>query len=148
MNKCKQRIQSDSSRNGDRHLQSILSNKPRTTAPSSADQSLGAGEIVGISLCILSLVLLVLGLAVAYRYRKVARYRHKSRATREQSQIKEYIDSIPTGKSSGAGSSGSAIKSPQSSMSRSVTSKDTILPKTTARTHNYIDNKGGGYSEA
>ncbi|XP_067946198.1 neurogenic locus notch homolog protein 1-like [Watersipora subatra] len=97
-------------------------------------------EIVGLALCGFSLLLLVMGILIACRYRVIAKKRQRYEASK-QCSMKPCMDSLPAnGDLSSEESSNSASpKSPLSSIGRSVTSKETILLRNVSNTpHNHL----------
>lgn len=90
------------------------------------NKSLGDGEIVGIALCMLALVILGVGIFLAIRYHRIAKARKKSEHEQKQTDVKTYLETIPHYNNGRASSN-----SPQSSMSMSMSvhSKEHILPR-------------------
>lgn len=113
-----------------------FSNK-KTTLKTDKSTKLGVGEIAGISMCGLAIVLLIIGIVVACRYRKIALTRSKSQSINKESQIKEYIESIPTDLSSDGNSSAGGAKSPQSSTARSIVLRDPNMPSNVTNIDKY-----------
>ena len=66
-----------------------------SSTPHLDPKGLGKGGIIGIALCGVSLLVLVIGIIITCRYRKIAKEREKLQAKQKQSQVKAYLDAIP-----------------------------------------------------
>lgn len=101
--------------------------RPEETIGASDEKGLGGGEIAGIVLCVISLLLLALGILLALRYQRIVKARKASEAKQKQSDVKAYIETIPS--YNGPHSPGDITPQSESSIGRSVTSRDNIIPR-------------------
>lgn len=143
MDACDQRVESISPNKpgSNRNVYNSVS-KTSTTLPPTKE--LGTGGIIGIALCGVALLVLIVGIIITCRYRKMAKEREKKQAQQKQSQVKAYLDTIPD-----INGHADNVKSPQSSSAaRSASSRD-VLVKTNhgARAHNYTIANGSAGAE-
>lgn len=135
---CEQRTENESpnSRINDNNN---YNNKAKTSAAPLPKSGLGMAGIIGIALCGVALLVLIVGIAVTCRYRKIAKEREKKYKQTKKSQVNSYLDSIPD-----TNDQTDSPISPQSSIGRSASSKDNIIPRTvTTRAQDYTQTNNG-----